>query len=539
MRAPLVFVCAKGGFMLAVESNDYIHWYFSDYTDMHGAAQIQLLAAGKTQILNTMLGKMTAIAHTKVGLAFGGAKVTEDLKQELFSLYGGGSSLQARLQQAVDLSAGSLLISQSGANAGPLQSLAAMDHVQRNAYISQLCSDMSSLQPFINQASEMLSYYTEVAEYQKSVVLALAAQEGQLSLAQTQLKRAGLPNGRVDTSRLNSDVALAVENYKMVEQLNRQLQRLAVPENPGDISEISKALRYLPRLFKKFGWKIKEVADAFALNEALSLGEKNVVPKAVQSGKTTKTLSGTGLLNMIINQRVTLDSRLSMAINQPNNSSYSGQIKADSFGLFVSKSGVQGIIELSSKNYQEHNGNLVKPVSLQSSVTIQRGIDIASRYMPNGMGQSHFYKNLIGARANMRKHKIGRGFSEGDLSSYWDNYKEMVGLASFLQLLSGEFTRNSFGNNAMFIIVNGTVLSLFDIIEKIRIQASAGFIGGITGLEGANRVAEDNRAISSSKGGKTQLEATKERSTKVNADVQAILNMTFVAKLNMAMLSAL
>ena len=71
---------------LAVESNDYIHWYFSDYTDMHGAAQIQLLAAGKTQILNTMLGKMTAIAHTKVGLAFGGAKVTEDLKQELFSL---------------------------------------------------------------------------------------------------------------------------------------------------------------------------------------------------------------------------------------------------------------------------------------------------------------------------------------------------------------------------------------------------------------------------------------------------------------------
>lgn len=115
----------------------------------------------------------------------------------------------------------------------------------------------------------------------------------------------------------------------------------------------------------------------------------------------------------------------------------------------------------------------------------------------------------------------------------------MVGLASFLQLLSGEFTRNSFGNNAMFIIVNGTVLSLFDIIEKIRVQASAGFIGGITGLEGANRVAGDNRAISSSKKEKTQLEAIKERSTKVNADVQAILNMTFVAKLNMAMLSAL
>lgn len=114
----------------------------------------------------------------------------------------------------------------------------------------------------------------------------------------------------------------------------------------------------------------------------------------------------------------------------------------------------------------------------------------------------------------------------------------MVGLASFLQLLSGEFTRNSFGNNAMFIIVNGTVLSLFDIIEKIRVQASAGFIGGITGLEGANRVAGDNRAISSKKE-KTQLEAIKERSTKVNADVQAILNMTFVAKLNMAMLSAL
>ena len=524
--------------MLAVESNDYIHWYFSDYTDMHGAAQIQLLAAGKTQILNTMLGKMTTIAHTKVGLAFGGAKVTEELKQELFSLYGGGSSLQARLQQAVDLSAKSLLISQSGENAGPLQSLVAMDHIQRNAYINQLCSDINSLQSFINQASEMLSYYTKVAEYQKSVVLALAAQEGQLSLAQTQLKRASLPNGRVDTSRLSSDVALAVENYKMVEQLNRQLQRLTVSENPGDISEISKALRYLPRLFKKFGWKIKEVADAFALNEALSLGEKNVVPKAVQSGKTTKTLSGTGLLNMVINQRVTLDSRLSKAINQPNNSSYSGQIKADSFGLFISKSGVQGIIELSSKNYQEHNGNLVKPVSLQSSITIQRGIDIANRYMPNKMGQSHFYKNLIGARADVRKHKIGRGFSEGDLSSYWDNYKEMVGLASFLQLLSGEFTRNSFGNNAMFIIINGTVLSLFDIIEKIRVQASAGFIGGITGLESANRVAGDNRAISSKKE-KTQLEAIKERSTKVNADVQAILNMTFVAKLNMAMLSAL
>lgn len=239
--------------MLAVESNDYIHWYFSDYTDMHGAAQIQLLAAGKTQILNTMLGKMTTIAHTKVGLAFGGAKVTEELKQELFSLYGGGSSLQARLQQAVDLSAKSLLISQSGENAGPLQSLVAMDHIQRNAYINQLCSDTNSLQPFINQASEMLSYYTKVAEYQKSVVLALAAQEGQLSLAQTQLKRASLPNGRVDTSRLSSDVALAVENYKMVEQLNRQLQRLTVSENPGDISEISKALRYLPRLFKKFG----------------------------------------------------------------------------------------------------------------------------------------------------------------------------------------------------------------------------------------------------------------------------------------------
>lgn len=121
---------------------------------------------------------------------------------------------------------------------------------------------------------------------------------------------------------------------------------------------------------------------------------------------------------MVINQRVTLDSRLSKAINQPNNSSYSGQIKADSFGLFISKSGVQGIIELSSKNYQEHNGNLVKPVSLQSSITIQRGIDIANRYMPNKMGQSHFYKNLIGARADVRKHKIGRGFSEGDLSSY-------------------------------------------------------------------------------------------------------------------------
>ena len=503
--------------MAAIDNIGYIHWFFSDYMENHPQNIYHILSETKNNIVDIALQKATHAADIKVSKAFGGTIVTKELKEELFSFAGGKDNLQSRLQEHVAASAQGLNRA-SGEESTLLQQIADQSGREREAFINKKIEELEGLAPFISEANDMLDYYMKVEAYQTQVALALAEQTGEGKLVSRYLKEP-LKSGLISQAKLSADVKEAIKNLNLVKRLNMRLQEIQGEDVPGSI----KALNKLGRMYVGVGWKIKEIADAYALHVAISKGDANMPIKAFQSGKTIGSLQGTGLLRMAIQIQEHIDPKLSEAISTAKKSKYTRQIKADSFGFYTSQSGLTGVIELSSKNYQTNTKGLVHPVSLQKDITFERGIQILSRYAGNSYGDKHFYKNLIGARPYQRKYiKRNNSYSKESLEEAWNNYKDMVSMLTFVDMLSGEFSRDTFGNNAMFLIVNNTVISIYDIINKVR-QVGTSMIKSFTNLNDLNRVYEENRAV------KTE----EERSTDINSDVQNVLNTTFNVKFNM------
>ena len=185
-------------------------------------------------------------ADIKTSAAFGGAKVTEELKQELFSS-AGGNSLQSRLQQHV-AGAGQQLNRNVDNSGSFLQSLADMDYESRSAYLNEKIEELqSNITPLVKEASEMLNYYVRVQEYQKQVLLAYGLQTGQKQLIVDKM----YGDGVIKNEKLSADVQEAIHLFREVKRLNNLLRSLQ--SGGGSAEGLIQCLNGLGGLYRHSG----------------------------------------------------------------------------------------------------------------------------------------------------------------------------------------------------------------------------------------------------------------------------------------------
>ena len=511
---------------ILVDSNEYVHLYYADFILKHNDISSTLNSL-KTDIfkkyVKTILENQ---ASKRVAAAFGLSELPKELKDELFL---NEDSLQAKLQQHVNSSSTALIRSFNNESSNTIQSLmGAGSKEQRNNIINSLFNDCKEqINPIVNQATDMLNYYIKVMEYQEIAALALAA-TGDERIEIKSILRAHNLEG-INIAHLNKNVQEAIIQYHNIKRLNEKLRMLSSSKTKN---EVIKSLDGLSSIYDKFGWQIKEIADAYALNLALSEGDKNQekVIKAFQSGQVTGTLSGSDLL-LTAKANIKLDPNLEKALADTDNKGYTRQIKADSFGIYVSPTGISGIIEISSKNRASSRGGTEKtlPVAIQTT-TLKKVIDTAGRYAPLFNNSTHISFNLIAARPGQGILQNSKNYNETTLKNLWDSYKDNALQLSFLDYLSGSELRNTFGNNAMFFIVNDHVLSLYDLIQGIGKNSE--IIKTYTKKHSASFNRQSKYNIKTAK-------SPQERNEHVLPYIYKILNKQLTIKIDIATLAAL
>lgn len=442
----------------------YVHYSWQNYLlkNKEGitTSAVEILDQKKKQIIQQYKQRFIKQANRRTKAAFGNEVDINTLKQELFI---GADSLQSKLTKYMEEASPYLLKAKPNDENGSINYLASLSKKEREKELQRIYNENNqSFKTLIQETERVVDYYMKLEKYTISILKHL-------------IKTKQITNINVNqylSNPINVDNADDVEVKECLRELKALRKAISEVKKLGSAAANNSSGKIGDDIFQAFikgcygkegcGWRVGEVASAYALHLALSEGDHYIAKDvtetfAVPTGGLHKTSAGSGLLE-IIGVHTKLDPRLKQAKNPSTRS-----IKADASGKYnISINGkqVQGLIELTYKNYGRYknkNGIVNRPIELNSELPFRELINLNSRILGN-LANPVFYYNLNAAHDENGTNMV---------KTFWENYVRTVKVLSFMDLMFGRNKNLLMGNNNLFFVDGDKVYSIYDMIEIV------------------------------------------------------------------------
>ena len=373
----------------------YVHYKFENFLNNTrgeiGSDLYQLLQNNKSTIMQNYISRLNNEADKRVYAAFGNAGNLEEIKHELFgNNTNDENSVQKKLEAQLSKDSVYLMRHDDREN-DSLQFLASMSAKNRKIYIQQKINENRNyFEKLCDLVKKYIEYYDNLIKEQESLLFGMSMQDKKI---EGYLKKKFRTYSSIPESyykKQKSDLRNAIKDYNALISVLQQLKQIG---SASSIEDTSKKIGGLSSFFKAAGGRYGELTTLHALDVALSDGDKQTAEKLRETFKTgdiSGSLFNSPFLSGRINTVYKEDSTLSGAMG----SDYNRQIKTDVISFYTTKSGTNGIIEITNKNYGYYGAS-----GTQALINLQADVQFLSMIQTNAsilgsLANPVFYYNL-------------------------------------------------------------------------------------------------------------------------------------------------